>query len=562
MRRNPAPITSQSFDLLVIGGGITGACIARDAAWRGLRVALVEKSDFAHATTAASSKLIHGGLRYLQNLEIGFVRQGLRERRTWINIAPHMVHPLPFLIPTTNRGVKKRAIMHLALSAYDLLSYDRNQLDDPDKSIPAHGNLGRDQAIALEPGLAELDITGAMSFHDCQMHAPERLALECILDAAEAGAVVRNHTEVTSFVRVGQRIVGANARDLADNGNAFEIRASITVNASGPWADLLMRGITAQAPARRLIRSKGIHLITRPLTQGHAIAVQTAAGHFFLIPWRGHTLIGTTDTRFEGDPDAVGVTENEIAAFLAMVNQGYPAARLSRSDVRHFYAGLRPIVDTEGGGKGCGAADDEGAYGASRAAEVYDHAQEGVEGLVTAIGGKWTTSRALAQDVVDRVLDKLGSPPRSCETATRPTVGGATGPLQAFRDHVRANHPDFPDATLNHLVDQYGSRVGEVLAIARADANLARPLSETVPDIGAQVVYAIRREMALHLDDVLMRRTGLGTLAPPSGAVVDRCLEIMAAELSWSGGESAAERARLDRYHQTATPATQAALAP
>lgn len=561
MRRDPTALRAACFDLVVVGGGITGACIARDAALRGLRVALLEKDDFAHATTAASSKLIHGGLRYLQNLEIGFVRQGLRERRAWSNIAPHMVHPLPFLIPTTGRGVKKRAIMHLALSAYDVLAYDRNRLDDPGKAIPAHGNLGREEAIALEPGLAALDITGAMRFHDCQMHAPERLALECVLDAARAGACVLNQAEVAAFLREGDAVRGVAVRDRAHPGAPFEARARLVVNASGPWADLLLGGLADRPPARRLIRSKGIHLVTRAITRDHAIAVQTAAGHFFLLPWRGHTLIGTTDTLFEGDPDRVDVTEAEIRAFLAVVNAGYPAARLAREDVLHFYGGLRPIVDTEGGGGGCGGGDGDGAYGASRAAEVYDHAVEGVGGLITAIGGKWTTSRALAEEVVDRALVKLGLPKRPCPTATTPTHGGHTGPLDAYLAAAVAAAPGHPPETVAHLVGQYGSAHGAVIAIAAEDPALARPLGPGAPDIGAQVAHAARHEMALHLDDVLFRRTGIGTLGPPAPAVVDRCVAIMAAELGWDAAAQAAERARIAPHYRARPESSGAAVA-
>lgn len=559
MRPELKRLAEQTFDLLIIGGGITGACIARDAAFRGLQVALIEQGDFAQATTAASSKLIHGGLRYLQNLELSFVRQGLRERRTWSNIAPHMVDPLPFLMPTTDQGVKKRAILHLALSAYDMLGYDRNRLDDPDKAIPAHGNLNREQVIALEPALAPVQLTGAMRFHDCQMYSPERLALECLLDARDAGAVILNHTTAIGFLRDGQRITGALVRPAGTSqATPVAVHASLTVNAAGPWADILMGALSEAPSARRLIRSKGIHLITRPLTNGHAIAIQTPGGHFFLLPWRGHTLIGTTDTVFEGDPGNVGVTEADIATFLAVVNQGLPTARLSRQDVLHFYGGLRPIVETEGGG--CGAAKG-GSYGASRAPEVYDHASEhGLQGVITAIGGKWTTSRALAEDVVDMALRKLGRPPLSATTAERPTRGGHTGRFTAYAAAAVQTHPCWPAATIAHLVKNYGSRYEDILGIAEAEPALATPLGARFPDIGAQVAYAVREELACNLDDVLFRRTGLGTLGHPGEDTIDHTVAILAAELGWNAEEQARQRAMLARYFvPQASPVTAAA---
>lgn len=544
MRPEWLRLRDESFDLLVVGGGITGACIARDAAFRGLRVALVEKGDFAQATTAASSKLIHGGLRYLQNLELGFVRQGLRERRTWSNIAPHMVDPLPFIVPTSTQGVKKRAIMHLALSAYDMLSYDRNRLEDPDKSIPAHDNLDRAAVLALEPALEPLEPTGAMRFYDCQMYSPERLALECLLDARDAGAVVLNYAGLTEFLRDGQTITGGRVQPTGGTEHPhIDIHARLTVNASGPWADILMGIVGGHDTPRRLIRSKGIHLITRPLTNGHAIAVQTATAHFFLLPWRGHTLIGTTDTVFEGEPDDVAVTEDDIAAFLAIVNKGFPAARLTRKDVLHFYGGLRPIVEMEGGS--CGS-NKGGSYGASRAPEVYDHArQHGMEGIITAIGGKWTTSRALAEEVVDMAQQKLGQAQTPASTADRPTRGGHTGRFNAYLESAQAAHPDWPEATIGHLTKNYGSRYADIIALAEANPGLAQPLGDKVLDIGAQVIHAIREELACTLEDVLFRRTGMATLGHPGDDAIANTVALMAAELAWDEQEQQRQVDRL-----------------
>jgi glycerol-3-phosphate dehydrogenase len=385
-----------------------------------------------------------------------------------------------------------------------------------------------------------------MRFHDCQMYSPERLALECLLDARDAGAVLVNHTTATGFLREGERITGALVSPTgASQENPIAVQAALTVNAAGPWADILMGALSEAPAARRLIRSKGIHLITRPLTSGHAIAIQTASGHFFLLPWRGHTLIGTTDTVFEGDPSEVAVTEADIAAFLAVVNQGLPSARLTRQDVLHFYGGLRPIVESEGGG--CGG--KAGSYGASRAPEVYDHASEhGLQGVITAIGGKWTTSRALAEDVVDMALRKLGRSPVAATTAERPTRGGHTGRFAAYSEAACQAQPAWPAATIQHLVKTYGSRYEDVLRIAEAEPSLAAPLGARFPDIGAQVAYAVREELACNLDDVLFRRTGLGTLGHPGEDTVASVMAVLTAELGWDADEQARQRARLPRY--------------
>ncbi|HOV74427.1 MAG TPA: FAD-dependent oxidoreductase [Candidatus Hydrogenedentes bacterium] len=547
LERNLAAMAAKSYDMVIVGGGITGACIARDAALRGLTVALIEKNDFAGATTSSSSKLIHGGLRYLQSLELGLVRESLRERRIWSNTAPHMIEPLTFLMPLTKSGIKDRMVKGIGLTLYDWLAYDRNRLDDPEKSIPSHKKLSRKEAIALEPGLETEELTGAMIFYDYQMYSPERLALECILSAAEAGADVANYAQAEGFAQEEGGITGVHVRDVInpDHGPLL-IRGRIVVNAAGPWADLLM-GQASGHPSRHLIRSKGIHLLTRSLTQGHAIAVPSKGGHFFILPWRGHSILGTTDTVYKGEPDKVHVTEKDIIEFLGVINKGYPHAKLKRSDVLYFYCGLRPIVDTT---TPVNSAEDQGpevedsdSYKASRAAEVYDHeAQEGLKGLLTVIGGKWTTSRHLAEKVVDLACAKLGKTGVPCTTEHVPTYGGrGVGRFAEFRQHALETHPDLPADVVENLARNYGGRMEDVLALLDENPAWAERVSDRFPDIAAEVVYAVRREMALTLDDVLFRRTGLGTIGSPGDAAIARTADLMARELGWSPAERAAQ---------------------
>lgn len=557
-----SPPPDSPYDLLIVGGGVTGASIAWDAALRGLKVALVEKQDFSHATTAASSKLIHGGLRYLQNFEIGLVRESLRERRLWEQNAPHMVAPLPFIVPTHGKGLKSTAALSMGLTLYDWLAYDRNRLDDPDKHIPAHRRLSRGEAIAMEPGLESTRLSGAMMYHDCQMWAPERLSLELILGAADRGASVANATEVTEFLRDGNRIVGAKVRGRrpGGGGGSGEIRARVTINAAGPWADRLMGALHGGTGARRLIRSKGIHVITRPLTHRHAIAVPGKGGHFFLLPWRGHTIIGTTDTVFDGQPDDFNVTERDIAQFLAYVNEGFPAGALRREDVLHFYGGMRPLVEDQTKVKVGEAAPGEGShsaesYTASRAAEILDHEkEEGLAGAISAIGGKWTTSRHLAEQVVNLALTKMGLAPRPCITAETPTPGG-TG-IERFSDFeadaMRRFGSLLGEAECRYLARQYGSRLERVAALAQADPRLAERVSETRDEPAAAVVWAVREEMAVTLEDVLFRRTGLGTLGHPGAEGMRRTVELMARELGWDEDE---QRRQIESAERAFVPA-------
>ena len=550
MKRNLEAMAARTYDLVVVGGGITGACVARDAAMRGLRVALVEKNDFASATSSASSKLIHGGLRYLQNLEIGLVRESLRERRVWSNIAPHLVEPLTFLIPgKTEKAFRNRLKMSIGLTAYDWLAYDRNkQSDDPAKELPGHRSLTREELLELEPALESMNPGGAMLYYDYQMYSPERLALACLMSAVEHGAEVANYAEVTGFVReTDGRVAGVRVRDRFTQEGGITVRAGLTVNAAGPWADLVMamlrEGNGNAGPARhQLIRSKGIHLLTRPLTHGHAIAVPSEHGHFFILPWRGHSIIGTTDTVYRGDPDTFHVTEKDIKDFIELVNAGFPAAQLRRSDVIHFYGGLRPLVDPSTAALNEEDDEEKDSYVASRAAELHDHEEkDGLAGVITAMGGKWTTSRSLAQQIVDLAFTKLGRPPESCMTDEVPVWGGDVGVYEDFAARMCSEYAELPPEITDNLARNYGSHMAEVVALARDHAGWDQPLGEGVADIGAQVIHAVREEMAFKLEDVLFRRTGLGTLGKPAEPVMDTVTGLMAGELGWSKRDRAVQ---------------------
>jgi glycerol-3-phosphate dehydrogenase len=519
MQRDLDRLANEPFDLLVIGGGITGACIARDAALRGLRVALVEKNDFANATSAHNSKLIHGGLRYLRNFELGLVRESLLERRIWQRIAPHLVRPLPFLIPLYGGGWKARATLSAGLTLYDLLSFDRGWQEDPAQRLPGNRWLNAATALAREPIVEGPGFEGAFEYHDAQMYSPERLALECVLDAAANSAAVVNYVSAEKLLLRNGRVEGAT---VSDGSASFDVHAAATVIAAGPWADIFLAQALGRPSSHKLMRSKGIHLIVPAMTTSAALTVAAQGGHFFVLPWRGHALLGTTDTTFNGSPDMVGVGERDIAEFLAYINANLPSARLARADVEHFYAGLRPLVDD-------GSGD---TYDASRRAELIDHGKDdGVDGLFSAIGGKWTTSRHLAERAVDVISAKLGRPVRPCSTATAKLPGAPAMHFESFVAQQQASA---------HIARLYGVRLQEVLAQASDRPELGQPLSPS-GDIGAQVLFAVREEMALTLEDVVMRRTGIGQLGNPGRAAIDRAATLMAADLGWEDGRTQRE---------------------
>jgi glycerol-3-phosphate dehydrogenase len=514
MQRALSRLADENFDLLIIGGGATGCFTARDAALRGLKVALVEARDFAAATSAHSSKLAHGGLRYLRNLEIGLVRESLRERRGLQHMAPHLLRPLPFLVPITN-GWREKLTLSAGLTLYDLLSFDRNRDIEPAQHMPGHFFLGRDAALAREPVLAADGFSGAFEYHDAQMYAPERIALECLIDAEAHDAAIANHLMADELLMQGKRVIGCSVRDEM-NGAMFDVRAKHTLVAAGPWADLFLKHATGKPVQHKLLRSKGIHLLLPQISKS-ALTVEAGSGHFFVLPWRGHTLLGTTDTEFRGDPATVAVSESDIENFLALVNKYLPAARLSREQVQFFHAGLRPLVD-DGSGQ---------TYNASRRSELVDHGRDdGVEGLFSALGGKWTTSRNLAEIITDAVVARLGVRAKPCATEATPLPGGQFENFETLVKKFEKRWRGMPG--LRHLSHMFGARLPLLLEEARMEE--LEPLGES-GDTLAQVIHAVKHEMALTLEDVVMRRTCLGQFGPVRNLA--KIADTMGALLDW-----------------------------
>ncbi|MEJ0025236.1 MAG: glycerol-3-phosphate dehydrogenase/oxidase [Rhizomicrobium sp.] len=532
MRRALDRLANETFDLLIVGGGVTGACVTRDAAMRGLKVALVEKNDFAGATSAHNSKLVHGGLRYLRNFELGLVRESLKERRIWQRIAPHLVHPLPFLVPLYGGGFQARATLGAGLTLYDILSFDKGWLSDPDQRLPNHDWLNRRDALAAEPVLEGPGLMGAYRYYDAQMYAPERLALDCLIDADDEGAAIANYVAAEKILVRDGHVEGCTVRDTV-GGAAFDVRAEATLVAAGPWADIFLEQALGRPASHKLLRSKGIHVLVPTMTKTNALTVAAGGGHFFVLPWHGHTLLGTTDTAFQSEPGSVGVSEGDIAGFFAFINKYLPGAKLVRGEVEHFYAGLRPLVDD-------GSGD---TYGASRRAELVDHGtSDGMDGLFSAIGGKWTTSRDLARGVVDTIVEKLSLKAAECETDEEPTAGGDVGRFADFLAAQKKEHGDLP--SIEHLARMYGTRLPDMLAEANNRPELRGAIGRA-GDIGAQVLFAVREEMALTLSDVVMRRTCMGQIGAPPPEALEEAARIMAAELGWSAERQAAEIAAL-----------------
>ena len=538
MKRLMGNHSGKLYDIIIIGGGITGAAVAYEAATRGLSVALVEKGDFGAATSAATSKLIHGGLRYLANFELGLVRESLRERRILENIAPNFVYPIPFIVPLYNNSKSNKWLLKPAMLIYDTLSYDKGFTWDRTKKIPLHRSLSRRKTLEVEPVVKSENLTGGIIFYDCSSIIPERLTLAFIKSAAKFGADVSNYAKVEDFSREAGKVTGVIVRDLL-TGKTVELRGKMTINCGGPWADIILDIARGKPGSQHVRRSQGIHIITRKLTNKHVIGALTPDGRYCnIIPWRAHSLIGTTDREYTGDPDNYRVTREAIEDFIGEINGSFGGGGLIKySDIMYAYGGLRPLVGDE----------TEDVVKTSRKYEIHDNEIDGLQGLITVEGGKYTTSRNLAENVLKTVMKKWGTPYKNSVTSKRHLAGCEIKDIDAFIYSAKTANSDFDESSIDYLARIYGTEFNDVMGIARSDKKYAEHLNAD-GEMPAQALYAVKNEMACTLTDILLRRTGIGTLGNPGARVLEAVAEIAARELKWN-------TSRIDRELETAAKA-------
>jgi len=495
------------FDLLVVGGGIIGAGIARDAARRGLRVALFEKTDFGGGTTAGSTRLIHGGLRYLEMLDFRLVRMDLRERETLLRVAPHRVRPLEFLLPFYDRELFERAKLRAGMLLYDALSFD--------KDLPNHRSLDAAETRSAEPHLSPQGLQAAVAYYDAQVDSPERLCLENLIDAREQGAVVLNYAEVTGALHQGAAVTGLRVRDVLEGGEV-EVSGRLVVNASGPWFDRVA-GRLGPHPRPRIRTTKGIHLAVAPVSQRAVALFSELDGRLvFVIPWLGYSWVGTTDTDFGGDPAEACATAEDVDYLLRSLRRYFPP--IASGPVHWSNAGVRALVAQEGR-----------ESSVSRAHRV----EEGPPGLISVLGGKLTGYRVIAQEVTDLAGRRLRLK-APCTTAQAPLPGAAGRAPGEAPSGVEAE-------TLEHLRSLYGSLAAPVLAIAASHQEWAARLAPQYPDIAAQVAFAVRQEACERLTDFLLRRSLLGFSPDQGMAAAPAVARLMAEELNWTAARQAAE---------------------
>ena len=537
MRRDLGELEGREFDLVIVGGGISGLCVAWDASQRGLSVALLESRDFAHAATANCFKMIHGGIRYLQHADLLRVRASARERRALLRIAPHLTRPLPIFIPTYGHGLKGREILMAGMKLYDLLTADRNRgIPDPAQRIPATHSVSRSRALELFPDLDATGLTGGGIFCEGQMVSPARLALAFGLSAARLGAVLANHCEVTELLQGPDGVKGVIARDRLED-RSFEVRGRIVLNAAGGWApDLLATSPPLGLRPRPVFSRDACFLVRRALPAPMALALTGAshdpqavfsrsARHLFLVPWRGATLVGVWHAVWDGDPSATRVTESELLEWIAEINAAMPGLALDLADVALTQCGLVLFAENEPGARNL-------KYG--HRSLIVDHARaDGVAGLITLVCVRYTIARTEAAKVTDLVFQKLGRRPPPCATEETRLFGGD---FACFDDLVRDVRRDtgnsLPQPAVEALARNHGSAYPEVLSVAREEGGpvLLVPGSDILE---AEILHAVRREAARTLPDVVLRRTDLGAAGHPGAAALEAAATLMAKELHW-----------------------------
>jgi glycerol-3-phosphate dehydrogenase len=533
-------LESEPFDVVVIGGGVTGAGVALDAASRGFSVALVEKADFAWGTSSRSSKLVHGGLRYLQNFDLGLVREALLERQLMVKLAPHLVRPLKLVVPAFD-GARPDRLTGIGLNMYDVMATPRLRarrasrraaaagLEEADWSPERHRVISGPEVLELVPALERRNPTGGYLFYDCQTD-DSRLVLTILGEAERFGAVCANRLEVTELAYEEGRAAGVCVCDREDADRRLIIRAENVVNATGVWADRIRPDeLHSEAEVPTIRPSRGTHITLSqgdlPLISG-AIVPAGANRTIFALPWLGRSLIGTTDNNYSGDVDRVRPDPDDITYLLDAVNRFF-ATELTPDDLTGAFAGVRPLIST---------GDSRKSVDISRKAELYETSS----GMVTITGGKLTTWRRMAKLAVDRLVEREGRL-APCRTHEIPL-----GQMVAADRLTRV--PGAPEASYSALAGRYGHDAESVLALAADRAELAAPIVNGQADLLAEVVYAVRHEQARSLSDVLMRRTRLGildgrALTDPERSEALHAAQVIAGELGWSPDRVAEELA-------------------
>jgi glycerol-3-phosphate dehydrogenase len=530
MIRDVARLANETFDVLVIGGGIYGLATVRELAARGLRTALVERGDFAGATSFNSLKTVHGGIRALQHGAIPAVREFVRERRGLAAIAPHLVRPLPFLVPTYWHPFRNRSLMSAFLSAYDFLAADRNEGIDARLVLPQSRTISRAECLRLHPFVNPRGVTGGAIWHDYQLHSPERLAIGLLDSAVRGGSAAANYTEAQQLLQQRGEIRAVSVTDT-ETANSFDVRCRAVVNAAGPWAWPLLQqfGVMPASPPTPHM-SLALNLVTNRPPLPRAVGGLVDGRFLFVVPWRGQSMIGTSHDRYSGSADQIASSQVFVEKLLRDAQAAFPQFRLTADNVVLVHRGLLPASPT-------GSLLTESI--------IHDHQIDGLPSLVTVVGVRYTTARATAAVAAELVATKLGRPSGSRAPSLEPISGGDIGDVDRYEDDAirdAMSSGTLSPSAIGRLIATYGTGYQRIVQLIEHEPSLASPLGSTCHVTCAEVVYAVREEMAIHVSDVLLRRTEAGTGGHPGDAAVEAAAEVMGRELGWSAARTEAEK--------------------
>jgi len=537
----------EPFDLLVVGAGIYGAAIAWDATLRGLRVALIDRGDIGGGTSFNNAKTLHGGVRSLQGLRLDELREYVRERRALLRIAPHLVRPLTFVSPALGTITRSRLAYAAYFRAYDLLARDRNEGVDRALHLEGTRILGRDAYLALDPLSDPARVTGGVAWQDGQMVHGERVTLAFAKAAAGRGAVIATYLRADTALVEGGRVRGVRCVDEAPAPvvsasvaveRAVDVSARVVVNATGPQGDRVAAQLLGRALPRLVpVLSLGLNVVTRSLGLEAAVGGMARGRLFFAAPWRGVTIAGTGHEPYQGTADSPIVPPADVDTFLRDFNLAFPRAGLARADIRLVHRGLLPT-----------AAVVDGEVRLLKTSVIRDHVEDGHAGLLSVIGTRYTTARHTAQLAVDRVFAALGQPAPPCATDRTALAGGDVGDLATFIADARRLDDGVDRDTGERLARLYGTEHTAVRQLI-ARGPLGEPLSAQCPTLGAEVVHAMRDEMAVTLADAVLRRTEAGVTGHPGRPALERAAAIMAFELGWTPARIDAEVTACERVY-------------
>jgi len=535
MKRDLFKLANQQFDVLIVGGGIHGATTAFETSRAGFKTALIEKEDFSHATSANSLKIIHGGFRYLQHLNFKRMRESIVSRREMIHMAPHLVKKLSCIIPTYGHGLKGKEILGCALYINDLISWDRNYLLNPDNKIPSSKLLTKEECLKVIPNIHQKGFNGAAQWYDAIAVNTERLTLKYISKAVQYGACVANYVKSMDSIIHDSRIIGVKAKDYISD-KVFDIYSKTTVNATGPWIEKNLN-----LPDIRNIRKKewvkAINIIVnKEMFPEIAVGLEGKAEYrdqdaylkrrhrlYFFVPWRGYTMIGTNYKNANCNPDDFLVTAQDIREMVDEVNKIYPPAELSYDDVTFFHGGMLPMKD--------GASNTENNIQLHKTSKIIDHEKkDGIKSLISVIGVKYTTAPQTAKKVLGFISKRIEP---SVKVKNIQPTNNSLEDVDLMHRSPQTSNSKIDETVLKHLIENHGNNYEEILKYINENPELASWVSLNPSVMAAEIIFAIREEMALKLSDVAFRRTAMATAECPSHEILDYVADIMGKECGW-----------------------------